>query len=277
MPAACPPPRRRPRSAASRAPARPLIQSLAPGSRDRSRAHRPTSTRSPSSAAPDMPEPVLGVAPTLVQDAVAAVAAQVPHGRDAFPVLAGDRGGSPPRRRHAGAATTLAQLRAAIRAPARPGVPGTPSPPTPRCAPRPSPLGDALTTLDDRKRDGRSDAAVAARRDVHAVLRRRPSTARTTSVWSSPAAPRRRSRRSHRPPTSTTPSDFAAALVRLLRSRELAAAPAAGRGAHGARHPRHAGGDAAAAARGDDRARRDRGGGRRTWLRISPTTAGSRP
>jgi hypothetical protein len=95
-------------------PARPLIQSLAPGSVIEAGLIGHLNTFAVS-AAPDMPEPVLGVAPTLVQDAVAAVAAQVPHGRDAFPVLAGT---VVEARRGAGtlAGTTLVQLRTAIRA-----------------------------------------------------------------------------------------------------------------------------------------------------------------
>ena len=65
------------------------------------------------STAPPALDPVLGVAATLVQTAVQAVAAQTPRGRDVFPVLAGDE---VERRRTQGtlAGTTRDQLKAAI-------------------------------------------------------------------------------------------------------------------------------------------------------------------
>ncbi|MDF1489002.1 hypothetical protein [Tessaracoccus caeni] len=65
------------------------------------------------SAAPPAPDPVLGVAPTLVQQAVAAVAAQPPRGRDVFPVLVGEEVEA---QRVAGtlAGLTVDQLRAAL-------------------------------------------------------------------------------------------------------------------------------------------------------------------
>ncbi|HYN65698.1 MAG TPA: hypothetical protein VES93_02340 [Ornithinibacter sp.] len=66
------------------------------------------------SAAPPAPEPVLGVAPTLVFDAAAAMAVQLPRGRDAFAALAGD---AVEQHRQAGtlATLTLAALHAAVR------------------------------------------------------------------------------------------------------------------------------------------------------------------
>lgn len=66
------------------------------------------------SAAPPAPDPVLGVAPTLVLQAIDAVAQQVPRGRDVFPVLVGEEVEA---RRLAGtlAGLTVAQLRTAAR------------------------------------------------------------------------------------------------------------------------------------------------------------------
>ncbi|GAA2093883.1 hypothetical protein GCM10009841_03920 [Microlunatus panaciterrae] len=66
------------------------------------------------STAPPAPEPALSVAPTLVQTAAQAVAAQLPRGRDVLPVLAGDEVEA---RRLAGtlAAITIDQLHTAIR------------------------------------------------------------------------------------------------------------------------------------------------------------------
>jgi hypothetical protein len=66
------------------------------------------------STAPPAPDPALGVAPTLVLSAVEAVAAQLPRGRDVFPVLAGDHVEA---RRLAGtlATLTLAAMRLAVR------------------------------------------------------------------------------------------------------------------------------------------------------------------
>ena len=80
------------------------------------------------SSAPPVPEPVLGVAPTLVFDAAQAMAAQLPRGRDAFVALAGE---FVEQRRSAGTLATLDARRVAHGGQQQASMPGT-RPPTRR-------------------------------------------------------------------------------------------------------------------------------------------------